>query len=124
MSRLVLGLLLCGCTGGELKLQGVPARGEAIYSRCQACHALDYDRTGPHHCGVVGRRAGSVADFAYSEAMRKSGLTWTPKELDRFLTAPFQAVPGTTMGYAGISEAQERADLIAWLAQQSCSEKN
>lgn len=110
-------LILSACTH---ELRGDASRGEAIYARCQACHALDYDRTGPHHCGVLGRRAGSVPGFAYSEAMRRSGLTWTPKTLDHFLAAPFEAVPGTIMGYAGIPDAQERADLIAWLARQTC----
>jgi len=94
-----------------------PKAGEAIYSRCAACHALAYDRTGPRHCGVVGRRAGSVAGFAYSEAMRRSGIVWTRETLDRFLADPLRAVPGTSMGYAGVPEAKERADLIAYLAQ-------
>ena len=89
--------------------------GEAVYERCLACHALAYDRTGPRHCGVVGRRAGSVAGFAYSDAMQRSGLVWNVATLDRFLASPTTVVPGTTMGYAGIADAKERADLIAYL---------
>src|SRR5512139_3484028 len=79
---------------------GDPARGEAVYSRCAACHALAYDRTGPRHCGLLGRRAGAIAGFAYSEAMAGSGLTWNERTLDRFLADPMRAVPGTSMGYA------------------------
>jgi cytochrome c len=93
------------------------ARGGAIYSRCAACHALAYDRTGPRHCGLLGRRAGSVAGFAYSEAMKRSRLTWDAKTLDRFLADPMGVVPGTSMGYAGVKDAKERADLIAFLRQ-------
>lgn len=89
--------------------------GEQIYSRCVACHALAYDRIGPRHCGLLGRRAGSVPGFAYSPAMKNSGLTWDEKTLDRFLTHPMQAVPGTTMTYDGISDAKERAALITYL---------
>ena len=96
-------------------LNGDAGRGEAIYARCGACHALETNRTGPRHCGLLGRRAGSVKGFDYSAAMRGSGLTWDARTLDRFLANPLRVVPGTTMGYAGIDDAQERADLIAYL---------
>jgi cytochrome c len=95
--------------------------GEAIYSRCLACHALAYDRTGPRHCGLLGRRAGSVEGFEYSEAMRRSKIVWNEKTLDRFLANPPNAVPGTAMGYAGITDRKERADLIAYLKQAGTS---
>ncbi len=95
--------------------RGDALRGEEIYSRCLACHALEYDRVGPRHCGLLGRRAGKVPGFQYSDAMRRSKLTWDAKTLDRFLADPAKAVPGTTMTYAGVTDAKERADLIAWL---------
>ena len=95
---------------------GDPLRGKEIYARCLACHALAYDRVGPRHCGLLGRRAGSVPGFAYSGAMKKSGIVWNEKTLDRFLADPTHAVPGTAMTYAGVEDAQERADLIAFLA--------
>ncbi len=91
--------------------------GEAVYSRCLACHALEYDRTGPRHCGLFGRRAGSVPGFAYSDAMKNSGIVWNEKTLDRFLENPTKAVPGTSMGYAGVPDKKERTDLIAYLKQ-------
>lgn len=90
-------------------------RGEAIYARCQACHALASDRVGPRHCGLLGRRAGSVPGFGYSPAMKQSAIVWSEKALDRFLAAPMKALPGTTMTYDGVSDRQERADLIAYL---------
>ena len=95
--------------------RGDPANGERIYGRCLACHALQYDRTGPRHCGLLGRKAGSVPGFDYSEAMKRSGIVWNAATLDRFLADPLGTVPGTTMGYPGIADARERADLIAWL---------
>lgn len=90
-------------------------RGEQIYARCMACHALAYDRVGPRHCGLLGRRAGSVPGFAYSEAMKGSRITWDEKTLDWFLAQPMKAVPGTTMTYDGVPDAKDRADLIAYL---------
>jgi cytochrome c len=102
-------------------LPGDAKAGEAIYSRCLACHALGYDRTGPHHCGLFGRLAGSVKGFPYSDAMKQSKIVWNEKTLDRFLTNPTKVVPGTTMGYAGIPDRKERADLIAYLKQANDS---
>ena len=80
-----------------------------------ACHALAFDRVGPHHCGLLGRRAGSVAGFNYSAAMKKMGITWSEKTLDRFLTKPLKMVPGTAMTYDGVADPKDRADLIAYL---------
>jgi cytochrome c len=97
---------------------GDPVRGEKIYERCFACHAIERDRTGPRHAGLFGRRAGSVPGFAYSPAMEKAGvggLIWSEETLDKFLEDPRKYLPGTRMGYAGIKDDQERADLIAYL---------
>lgn len=93
--------------------------GAAVYARCAGCHALAYDRTGPRHCGLFGRRAGAVPGFAYSDALRRSGIVWDARSLDRFLSGPDRMVPGTTMTYAGVPDARERSALIAWLKQAS-----
>jgi cytochrome c len=102
---------------------GDPKRGEEIYSRCAACHSLDYNRTGPKHCGLFGRKAGSAPDFQYSVAMRRSSIVWNEKTLDAFLANPMQYVSGTAMGYAGIPDKQERADLIAYLKMANASKE-
>jgi cytochrome c len=99
---------------------GDPIHGEKIYSRCFACHAIDRDRTGPRHAGLFGRRAGSVSGFPYSPAMKKAGtngLVWNDETLDEFLRNPTKFVPGTRMGYAGVKDDQERADLLAYLKE-------
>lgn len=98
---------------------GDAAQGAEIYQRCIACHALDRNRTGPRHCGLFGRPAGSVPGVAYSKAMKGSGIVWDEATLDRFLENPLKAVPGTKMGYAGVKDAKERADLIAYLKAAS-----
>ncbi|CPN17102.1 cytochrome c [Bordetella pertussis] len=76
-------------------------RGEQVYARCLACHALAYDRVG--------------------QAMKDSGLTWDAATLDRFLADPLKTVPGTAMTYAGVPDAGERADLIAYLRAAAAS---
>jgi cytochrome c len=110
----VLAAALASAPGAAVEA-GDPKRGEAVYSRCLACHALARDRVGPRHCGLLGRRAGAVSGFSYSRAMRESGIVWSEEALDRFLADPPAAVPGTTMAYAGVKDAAERRDLIAYL---------
>ena len=97
--------------------QGDPTAGEQIYKRCQGCHSIDRNRVGPMHLGLFGRKAGSVAGFNYSKPMRESGIVWDEATLDKFLENPRGVVPGTKMTYAGVKDAQERADLIAYLKQ-------
>jgi cytochrome c len=103
-------------------LDGDPARGEQLYSRCQGCHSIDVDRVGPRHADLFGRQAGSLAGYNYSGAMRAAGVVWDESTLDQFLAAPRKFIPGTKMPFAGISDAQERADLIAWLKQATASQ--
>ena len=92
-------------------------RGEQIYVRCVACHALAFDRVGPRHCELFGRSAGSVPGFDYSAALKQSKITWNETTLDRFIAKPLAMVPGTSMTYDGVANAQERSDLIAYLKQ-------
>lgn len=109
-------LLLCAAAGAA-SAGAAPdaARGEAVYARCAACHALAQNRVGPKHCGLFGRRAGSVPGFDYSPAMKRAHIVWNAQTLDRFLASPLRAVPGTSMTYDGVPDAAERADLIAYL---------
>lgn len=112
---------LCACiaTLGLLAqaAQAAPdtVRGEQVYARCLGCHALVTDRVGPRHCGLIGRRSASIADFDYSPAMQRSGLVWNEKTLNRFLSKPMGVVPGTSMTYDGVPLAADRSDLIAYL---------
>jgi cytochrome c len=112
---------------GAVEVEALPAgdakRGEDIYGRCMACHSLGYNRTGPRHCGLIGRKAGSLADFDYSDAMKNSGIVWNAESLDKFLKSPTKAVPGTIMTYDGVPDDQERADLIAYLEMANKSKE-
>lgn len=117
----VLGLLLATISvAGAATMpadQAALRHGEEIYDRCLACHAIEANRTGPQHCGLFGRKAGTAPGFdGYSPAMRGSGIVWDAGTLDRFLQEPLAVVPRTFMTYAGVTEAADRADLIAWLA--------
>ena len=97
---------------------GDARNGELIYSsRCIACHSIDANRTGPSHRGVYGRKAGSVADFDYSVALKKSKVIWNEKTLNKWLENPEQFIPGQKMGYS-VPDAKDRKDLIAYLKSQ------
>jgi cytochrome c len=76
-------------------------RGEQVYVRCSVCHSPATDRVRPRHCGLFGRLAGSVPGYSYSVAMEESHIVWNAKTLERFLNAPLEVVPGTTMTYDG-----------------------
>lgn len=90
--------------------------GQASYAKCMGCHSPEYNRTGPLHCGLLGRQSASVKGYDYSQAMRNAGIVWNIDTLNRFLQAPLEIVPGTSMGFAGIPNNEERLNLIAWLA--------
>ena len=96
-------------------------RGKALFERCAACHAFApaQNEAGPYLKGLFGRKSASV-DFVYSPALRRANITWTPELLDDFLKEP-QAGPfrGNRMPFAGMPDAQARADLIAYLKEAS-----
>jgi cytochrome c len=98
---------------------GDSAQGEKKFIECAACHSLKPGVTlvGPSLAGVFDRKAGTLTDFRYSPAMRRSGITWTAQTLDQFIADPQKAVPANRMPYAGIPDDAARADLIAYLEQ-------
>lgn len=98
---------------------GDPAAGAQSFLVCSACHTTTEGGSaliGPNLWGVVGRSVASKDGFDYSPELKALGGTWTPELLDRFLTEPAALVPGTRMGFVGVADAAERANLIAYLA--------
>lgn len=91
--------------------------GETVFRKCTACHKLDgSDGVGPHLNGVVDRPKGSIAGFAYSEAMlAMASESWTPENINNFLQNPKGYMPGTKMAFAGLPKAEDRANVIAYL---------
>lgn len=97
--------------------KGNAVRGKTFYAACMGCHSIDENDVGPRHRGVVGRKAGTQPGYAYSPALARSGLTWTPANLDRWLQGPQKLVPGARMFFS-IANPAHRADIIAYLATQ------
>jgi cytochrome c len=118
MRALILTLGMTLATAGSAYADGDPAKGATVFKRCAACHVVDKEqnRVGPHLVGIVGRHAGAVDGFKYSDAMKDSGLTWDEDTLDKYLADPKGFIPGNKMAFPGLKKEDEREDVIAYLA--------
>jgi cytochrome c len=103
---------------GSALAEGNETRGERLFNQqCKACHTLEqggHNLVGPNLHGLFGRKAGS-ADYQYSDAMKKSGITWDVKTLVDYLKDPKGKVPGTKMTFIGLRQEQQQDDMIAFL---------
>jgi cytochrome c len=113
----LLGALALVAAATAANAQGDAALGEKRFEECASCHTTvrGENGVGPSLFGVFDRKAGDISDFRYSPAMKRSGITWTAKSLDDFIADPQKMVAGNRMPYAGLPNARERADLIAYL---------
>jgi cytochrome c len=117
-SLLAMFSVLLLATTAEGRAAGDPEAGAQAFRTCAACHALEpgVHRTGPSLAGVFGRKAGTAEGFRrYSDAMRSADLVWREDTLNGFLADPQSFLPGNRMTFAGIAEAQARADVIVYL---------
>jgi len=99
-------------------LPGDAARGENLYEACQDCHSLDKNDVGPRHRGVFGRKAASLPDYDYSDALKSANITWNEETLDKWLTDPQAVAPGAKM-FFHLDNPQDRADVIAYLKERA-----
>ena len=101
-----------------------PAKGQQVFNKCMACHNADKggaNQMGPNLWGVVGAPIGEGRGFAFSDALSKKGGTWNWDNLSQWLTSPKAFAPGTKMTFAGLSNPQDRANVIAFLNTHSDS---
>jgi cytochrome c len=119
-TSLICAMALLAATGSA-RADGDAARGEKRFEDCVACHKLQAgaNEIGPSLHGVFDRKAGELADFRFSPALKRSGITWSAQTLDTFLADPQKVVPANRMPYAGMPDAGDRADLIAYLQKAS-----
>jgi cytochrome c len=98
--------------------------GQRVFLLCQSCHSMDaggLNKIGPNLWGLFGRKAGSKADFHYSDALKNANVVWSEKTLDQWLTSPRDFIPGNRMAFGGVSDPEKRAALIAYLKQASAA---
>ncbi|MFO1067395.1 MAG: cytochrome c family protein [Geminicoccaceae bacterium] len=113
------GLLVAGT--GLARADGDAAEGAKVFKKCSVCHVVDkpQNRVGPSLLGVIGRPAGTVEGFKYSEAMKGSGIVWSAETLDAYIADPKGYIPGNKMAFAGLKKPEERADVIAYIIEAS-----
>jgi cytochrome c len=103
-----------------------PAKGQQIFNKCMACHNADKggpNQLGPNLWGVLGEPIGQGKGFAFSDALSKKGGSWNWDNLSQWLTSPRTFAPGTKMTFAGLSNPEDRANVIAFLNQHSDAPK-
>ncbi len=113
----VLGVTLASV--GTSSAQDVEA-GKAAFNKCMACHAIGEgakNKVGPELNGLDGRHSGTVEGYAYSDANKKSGITWSEAEFKEYIKDPKAKVPGTKMVFAGIKKQSELDNLWAYVSQ-------
>jgi cytochrome c len=121
MVRAMVGGLLLAVTMSSAAPAGDPAVGERVFrARCGICHSAEPGRngTGPSLAGVFGRKAGQAPGFRYSDANRTADVIFNAATLEQYLTSPRAVIPGTTKSFAGLRNAEQRANVIAYLATQ------
>ena len=94
------------------------AAGQAVFNRCKICHTIEAggrNVVGPNLHGIFGRKAGSAPNFAYSPAMKESGVVWDDDTMAKYLRDPKQFIPGDRMAFPGIKDEEQLADLLAYL---------
>ena len=102
-------------------LTGDAQNGRRVFTQCMSCHAVQEGRNmaGPSLYGIVGREAGTIPGFRYSDANANSGIVWTEEVMFAYLERPQSFIPGTIMAFPGLRNPQDRADVIAYLLEQS-----
>jgi cytochrome c len=109
-------LLLAGFAADSGAKGDAIAGRSAFEKRCSGCHALDHDKEGPRLAEVVGRKAGAISRFPYSESVKKSSVIWNEATLDKWLTDPEAVIPDSDMAFR-LDNAAERAAIIAFLKE-------
>ena len=112
---LVWGTILMAFAPSDTNADAAAGRA-AFERRCTGCHALDHEKAGPRLAGVVGRKAGTVSNFPYSDAVKKAGVVWNEAALDKWLTDPDSVIPDSDMAFR-LDNAAERAAIIAFLKE-------
>jgi cytochrome c len=117
---MALAVMLAVAHSAQSFAAGDAAHGAKVYQDCMLCHSLDKNEIGPKHRGVFGRKAGGVPGYDYSAALQASDIVWTETTLDKWLSDPQALVPGTKMLFS-VDDAQDRADVIAFLKEKAAS---
>lgn len=123
MRAIAATIIMATLAATPVLAEGDAEAGEKVFNKCKACHAVGEDaknKSGPILNGIVGAAAGAVEGFKYSKALMakaEEGLVWDEESLSAFLEKPRKYLPKTRMSFAGLKDEEDRANVIAYLAQ-------
>jgi len=121
LETMIAACLVVAAFGSAVAQEGNAEEGAEVFKKCRACHDVGADaknKVGPLLNGILGRKAGTIDGFAYSDANKAAGakgLVWTEDVMFKYLENPLSFMAGTKMAFAGLKDAQDRKDLIAYL---------
>jgi len=121
LETMIAACLVVAAFGSAVAQEGNAEEGAEVFKKCRACHDVGADaknKVGPLLNGILGRKAGTIDGFAYSDANKAAGakgLVWTDDVMFKYLENPLSFMAGTKMAFAGLKDAQDRKDLIAYL---------
>jgi len=125
IAALAVACAVCLVPVGAPAQEGNAEEGAEVYKKCRACHDVGPEaknKVGPLLNGIIGRQAGTIEGYNYSEANKQAGakgLVWTEEVMTKYLEAPLSFMPGTKMAFAGLKDGQDRKDVIAYLKKFS-----
>jgi len=108
-------------SGAAARADGDAAKGEKVFAKCKACHDISEgkNKVGPTLKGLIGRTAGTVEGYSYSDANKNSGIVWGPETLKPYLADPKAVIPGTKMSFAGLKKEEDIENIIAYIVEAS-----
>ena len=114
-----LALLAAGTAAAQdAPAAGDPAAGEKVFAKCRSCHQIGegaHNAVGPELNGLIGRHSAAIANYNYSEAMRKAGWVWDEATFKDYIKDPKAKVPGTKMAFAGLTKQSDIDNVAAYL---------
>ncbi len=116
----VVAALVLGSGAWAQDLTGDAEHGATVFKKCQVCHRVGpnaKNAVGPELNGILGEAAGVVPGYSFSDALKNSGITWDKANLQEWVQGPKDLVPGTKMTFAGLTNPQDAADVVAYLSQ-------
>jgi cytochrome c len=113
-------VVVAGLAVAPVLADGDAKKGEKVFRKCKTCHEISEtkNKIGPNLVGIIGRPAGSVEGFAYSDAMKSSGITWNAETIAAYIADPKAYVPGNKMVFVGIKKSGDVEDLLAFLTAE------
>ena len=118
-----IALITLALASSAALAEGDADKGKKVFNKCKTCHVVDAEKNkvGPHLVGIMGRTAGAVDGFKYSDAMKSAGITWDEETIAAYLADPKGYIKGNKMAFVGLKKEDQIEDVIAYLKEAAGS---